>query len=142
MCFNGKVSHTLNEPVHKPTICICDRKAVEQPCRNCTADPRLCFRPVDSAIALLTKSQGSNLLLRLYRPVCVGPGRKPKMLVKLLVFSHTGSNESFMFCLTKHLSDESSAKYYLTSMQAFVESEQILTPGGFRVTLLQLDSLI
>ena len=36
------------------------------------------------------KFQASSFLLWQYRPVCVGPGRKPK----LLIFSRTGSNAS------------------------------------------------
>ena len=39
------------------------------------------------------KFQASNHLLWLYKPVCVGPGRKPK----LLVFSRTDLN---VFCVT------------------------------------------
>ena len=35
------------------TICICKNKAADQPCRNCTADQRLCFRSIDSALPLL-----------------------------------------------------------------------------------------
>ena len=52
---------------------------------NCTADQRLCFRCMDSTIPPLPKSkfQDCNFLLRLYMPVCVGPGRKPRRQVFL-----------------------------------------------------------
>ena len=40
---------------------------------------------------LYPKLQASSLLLRLYRPVCVGPGRKPRRPV----FSRRGSYEMF-----------------------------------------------
>ena len=42
-------------------------------CENKDADQRLCFRYTDSTIPLL-----SSHPLWLYRPVCVGPGRKPR----------------------------------------------------------------
>ena len=73
----------------KPTICIGENKGADQLRSNCEADQRLCFRYTDSTSPLLSKSKisASSHLLRLYRPVCVGPGRKHK----LLVFSHTGS---------------------------------------------------
>ena len=43
------------------------------------ADQRLCFRYSDSTIPLLLnpKFQASSFFLCLYRPVCVGPVRKP-----------------------------------------------------------------
>ena len=43
---------------------------------------------VESIFFLNLKSQSSSLLLGLYRPVCVGSGRKPR----LLVISCKGSN--------------------------------------------------
>ena len=57
----------------------------------------ICFRYTDSTISPLSKSefQASSLPLWLYRPVCVGPGRKPK----LLVFSCKGSNLIVCFTL-------------------------------------------
>ena len=49
----------------------------------CEADQRLSFRYTDSTISffLNPKFQASNPLLRLYRPVRVGPGRNPKLLI-------------------------------------------------------------
>ena len=63
----------------KPTICIGENKDADQLRGNREADQRLCFRYSDSTICLLLnpKFQASSSFLRLYRPVCVGPGRKP-----------------------------------------------------------------
>ena len=57
---------------------------------DCEADQCLCFRYMDSTIPLLLKSEISTVyhLLKLHRPVCVRPGRKPQRLV----FSRRGSN--------------------------------------------------
>ena len=84
--------------MRKPTICIGENKDADQLRGNREADQRLCFRYTDSTISLLLnpKFQVSNHLLRLYSPVCVRPGRNPK----LLVFSCTGS---FMSCSCKQL---------------------------------------
>ena len=63
----------------KPTICIGENKDADQLRGNREADQRLCFRYWDSIIPLLLKSefQASSSFLCLYRPVCVGPVRKP-----------------------------------------------------------------
>ena len=42
-------------------------------------------------LSLNLKFQVSSYFLRLYRPVCVGPGRKPRRQV----FSRRGSNSKF-----------------------------------------------
>ena len=79
--------------VRKPDFCICEIKDADQLRGNRKADQRLCFRYTDSTIPLLPKSwdtifnhfgselnpifQASIHLIRLYSPVCVGPGRKP-----------------------------------------------------------------
>ena len=63
--------------MRKPTICIGENKAADQLCSNL----------LQSFFFFNPKFQVSSLLLWLYRPVCVGPGRKPK----LLVLSRTGS---------------------------------------------------
>ena len=84
----------------KPTICICQNKDADQLCSNC-ADQLI------SAIVLATQIvlflfylyamfQASSFMLSLYRLVCAGPARKPK----LLVFSYTGSNQRFVPFLT------------------------------------------
>ena len=43
-------------------------------------DERLCFRYTDSTVPLLSISKipASSHLLQLHRPLCVGPGRKPR----------------------------------------------------------------
>ena len=78
----------LNRRMRKPTICICETKGADPLHSN----QRLCFRYTNSTIHLLLKSefQASSLLLRLYRPFCVEPGRS----LKLLVFSCSGSHIS------------------------------------------------
>ena len=45
----------------KPTICIGENKGADQLRSNCEADQRLCFRYIDSAIPLLSKSKISSL---------------------------------------------------------------------------------
>ena len=51
----------------KPATCLGENKDADQLRGNREADQRLCFRYSDSTIPLLC----------LYRPVCVGPVRKP-----------------------------------------------------------------
>ena len=72
-----KMSHLMR----KPTICICENKGADQLRGNREADQRLCFRYSDSTIDFLfylnPKFQASISFLCLYRPVCVGPVRKP-----------------------------------------------------------------
>ena len=65
----------------KPTNCIGENKGADLLHGNCKADQRLCFRYTDSTIILLLKPkfQASSLFLRLYRPVCVGPGQNPNI---------------------------------------------------------------
>ena len=83
----------MSRCIRKPTIFICENKGADQLRGNREADLRLCFRYAESTIPLLLqnpKFQASSCLLWLNSPVCVGPGRKPK----LLVFSCTGSNKN------------------------------------------------
>ena len=63
----------------KPTICIGENKDADQLRGNREADQRLVFatRIVQFLFYLNPKFQASSSFLRLYRPVCVGPGRKP-----------------------------------------------------------------
>ena len=57
-CFFTQV---LDEPLHKKTNNLHLRKQIaDQPCSNCTADQRLCFRSIDSVIPLLLKSEISR----------------------------------------------------------------------------------
>ena len=78
--------------MRKPAFCIRENKDADQLRGNREADQRLCFRYTDSTIPLLTKSkfQCPRHLLRLYSPVCVGPGQKPRRLV----FLRHGSNHT------------------------------------------------
>ena len=48
--------------MRKPAFYICENKEADQLRSNCAADQRLCFRYMDSAIPLLTKSEMSSHL--------------------------------------------------------------------------------
>ena len=48
--------------LRKTDFCLCENKGADQPCSNCTADQRLCFRYMDSKIPLLPKSETFKLL--------------------------------------------------------------------------------
>ena len=71
----------------KPTICIGENKGADQLRGNLEADQRVTAKlisafvfatPIVQFLLYLTpKFQASSLLLCLYSPVCVGPGRKP-----------------------------------------------------------------
>ena len=54
-------SLNLSCVVRKPTFCICENKDADQLRGNREADQRLCFRHMDSAIPLLSKSYISSL---------------------------------------------------------------------------------
>ena len=47
--------------MRKPAYCICENKDADQLRGNGEADQRLCFRHMDSAIPLLSKSEISSL---------------------------------------------------------------------------------
>ena len=47
--------------MRKQPFCICENKDADQLRSKCTADQRLCFRYMDSAIPLLPKSKNSSL---------------------------------------------------------------------------------
>ena len=47
--------------MRKPTFCICENKDADQLRGHREADLRLCFRYIDSAIPLLSKSEISSL---------------------------------------------------------------------------------
>ena len=47
--------------MRKPTFCICENKDADQLRGNREADQHLCFRYIDSAIPLLSKSEISSL---------------------------------------------------------------------------------
>ena len=69
--------------MRKPTFCICENKGADQLRSNCAADQSLCFRFKDSTIPLLPNPnfQASSNLLRMYSPISVEPGRKPRRQV-------------------------------------------------------------
>ena len=71
--------------MRKPTICIGENKDADQLRGNREADQRL--RIIQFLFYLNPKFQASSSFLSLYRPVCVGPGRKPRRPV----FSRRGS---------------------------------------------------
>ena len=78
----------------KPTISIGENKGADQLRSNFEADQRLCFRYTDSTIPplLIPKFRASSLILRLYSPVCVGPGRNPNCW-----FSHAHAQIFFAY---------------------------------------------
>ena len=81
----------VNEPRREKTgFCICENKDADQLRGDREADQRIIFAIpiVQSLYYLHPKFQVSSDLLWLYRPVCVGPGRKPRRPV----FSQRGSN--------------------------------------------------
>ena len=60
--FAGKIIRILHmsRVMRKPTFCICENKDADQLRGNREADQRLCFRYIDSAIPLLSKSEISS----------------------------------------------------------------------------------
>ena len=56
-----KVGFHLRHVITKPALCICDNKGAGQLRGNRAADQRLCFRYIDSAIPLLSKSEIGSL---------------------------------------------------------------------------------
>ena len=81
----------------KPTTCIGENKDADQ----LRGNRDLCFRYSDSTIPLLLKSEikasSYFLCLYMYRPVCVGPVRKPHCwfsheAAQMLSYIHTQIN--------------------------------------------------
>ena len=65
--------------MRKPDFRLGENKGVDQLGSNCRADQHPCFVHMDSIQSLFflkLEFQCSSLLLWLYRPVCVRPGRK------------------------------------------------------------------
>ena len=89
--------------MRKPAFCICENKDADQLRGNREADQRLCFhlRIVQSLYYLNPKFQASSHLLWLYRPVCVGPGRKPRRPL----FSERGSYGNKLFAVSSNSTD-------------------------------------
>ena len=68
--------------MRKPDFCLYENIGTDQLCSNCSVF--VCaIQIVQFLVFLNLKFQASNHLLRLYRPVCVGPGRKPRRPVFL-----------------------------------------------------------
>ena len=64
--------------MRKPVFCLCKNKDADQLCSTAQLISASDFpaRIVQFLLYLYPKFQDSNFLLRLYRPVCVRPGRK------------------------------------------------------------------
>ena len=76
--------------MRKPTFCICENKGADQLRGNREADQRLCFRYIDSAIPLLSKSEISSLWPS---SAAVQPGLcQTRSETRTLVLSQQGSN--------------------------------------------------
>ena len=58
--FTCDMGH-MSRVVRKPAFCICENKDADQLRGNREADQRLCFRHMDSAIPLLSRSEISSL---------------------------------------------------------------------------------
>ena len=54
-------SLNMSRVMRRPAFCICENKDADQLRGNSEADQRLCFRHMDSAIPLLSKSEISSL---------------------------------------------------------------------------------
>ena len=75
--------------MRKPTFCICENKDADQLRGNREADQRLCFRYIESAIPLLSKSEISSLYPS---SVAAKPGLyRARSETRMLVFSRRGS---------------------------------------------------
>ena len=76
--------------MRKPDFCLGENKGADQLRGNREADHAFVFatRIVYFLFFLNPKFQASSLLLSLYSPVCIGPGRKSRRPV----FSRRGSN--------------------------------------------------
>ena len=62
----------LSHRIRQLTACIDEKKS--------KFDQRPCFRSINCAISLLPKTEISCLLLLLFSLVCLGPGRKHRLL--------------------------------------------------------------
>ena len=67
-------SYIVSRVLGKPAFCLCENKDTGPFCSNCSVFATQSFQLLNS------KFQGTSLFLRLYRQVCVGPGRKPQRL--------------------------------------------------------------
>ena len=69
----------LSRVMRKPAFCICKNKGADPLHCNSADDQHLCFRYIDSAIPLLSKSEISSFYASsvAVQPGCVAHGRKP-----------------------------------------------------------------
>ena len=58
---NCNIYLNLSLIMRKMAFCICENKDADQLCGNREADPRLCFRYIDSTIPLLPMYENSSL---------------------------------------------------------------------------------
>ena len=108
--------------MRKPAICICENKDADQLHSNCKADQRLCFRHRDTPLPLISKVSSFQLYaVTAYSLVCVGPGRKPK----LLVFSCGGSIKSATQDCLILLSQLLNTLFYFHIVWGFPEDDEI-----------------
>ena len=101
--LSGKEKCKMSTRMRKTTICIGENKAADLISAFVFAS-----RIVQSLFYLNTKFPASKHLLWLYSPVCVRPGRNPK----LLVFSCTGSNVLTMKGVLQHEKYDRILQYY------------------------------
>ena len=90
----------------KPTICIGENKDADQLRGNREADQRLCFRYWD-LFYFSPKFQASSSFLCLYRPVCVGPVRKPHCW-----FSHEAAQMCYSLSLFEYWTHSKAVQQY------------------------------
>ena len=85
--------------MRKPDFCLCENKGADQLRGDREADHAFVFATrIVQFLFLNPKFQASSLLLRLYSPVCVGPGRKSRRPV----FSRRGSNCNYPHTLYRN----------------------------------------
>ena len=82
--------------MRKPAFCICESKDADQLRGQLISEFVFATRIVQNLYFLNSKFQASSNVLSLYRPVCIGPGRKPR---RLFFFSQRG-----LFDKLQHLS--------------------------------------
>ena len=85
--FNRTLREKMSRIVRKPDFCLGENKGAD-PAKLISAFV-FTTRIVQFLFYLNLKFQASSSFLSLYRPVCVGPGRKPRRAV----FSCRGSND-------------------------------------------------
>ena len=103
----------LSRIVRKPDFCLGENKGADQLRGNLISAFVFATRIVQFLFYLNPKFQASSSFLSLYRPVCVGPGRKPRRPV----FSRLGSILSCytrkpLICIGKNKDADQLCSYY------------------------------